>query len=304
MIKAITVINYLGDSLKLELARPELSGFVVKSVTGLGPGKANINMTEIATNDGSLYNSSRLPSRNIVISLAFLWDPTIEDVRQRSYKYFPIKKKLSLIVETDNRLAQIDGYVESNEPTIFSKEEGCDISIICPDPFFYSYGPNGTQVTVFSEVESLFEFPFSNESISLNVTELSIINNYLERVITYDGDAPIGVIITIYILGPVTNLTLYNTGTRETMEIISNNIEHYTGSDLIAGDEIIICTVKGNKSVRLLRDGVETSILNCLRRPSDWFTLVRGDNIFAYTADSGKENIQLKVENRVVYEGV
>ena len=52
MIKSITVTNYLGDSIKLELARPEESGFIVTSVTGLGAGKANINMTVVATNNG------------------------------------------------------------------------------------------------------------------------------------------------------------------------------------------------------------------------------------------------------------
>ena len=136
MIRAITVTNYLGDSIKLDLARPEQSGFVVTSVTGLGSGKANINMTEVATNDGGLFNSSRLPSRNIVISLKYLWHDSIEDVRQLSYKYFPIKKKLTLLIETDNRQAEIDGYTETNEPTIFSKDEGSDISIVCPNPFF------------------------------------------------------------------------------------------------------------------------------------------------------------------------
>lgn len=136
MIKSITVTNYLGDSIKLDLARPEESGFVVTSVTGLGSGKANINMTEIATNDGSLYNSSRLPSRNIVISLKYLWQSTIEDVRQLSYKFFPIKKKLTLLIETDNRQAEIEGYTEANDPNIFSKDEGSDISIVCPNPFF------------------------------------------------------------------------------------------------------------------------------------------------------------------------
>ena len=53
MIRAVTFTNYLGDSIRLDLARPEESGFIIKSVTGLGPGKANINTTEIATNDGS-----------------------------------------------------------------------------------------------------------------------------------------------------------------------------------------------------------------------------------------------------------
>lgn len=95
MIRAVTFTNYLGDSIRLDLARPEESGFIIKSVTGLGPGKANINTTEIATNDGSLFNSSRMPSRNIVISLAYMWKDSIEDVRQLSYKYFPIKEKLT-----------------------------------------------------------------------------------------------------------------------------------------------------------------------------------------------------------------
>ena len=164
MIKSITVTNYLGDSIKLELARPEESGFIVTSVTGLGAGKANINMTEVATNNGGLFNSSRLPSRNIVISLKFMFKETIEDMRQLSYKYFPIKKKLTLLVETDNRLAEIDGYVETNEPDIFSKEEGSDISIVCPNPFFYSAGEDGKNTTIFFGVEPMFEFPFSKSA--------------------------------------------------------------------------------------------------------------------------------------------
>ena len=165
MIKSITVTNYLGDSIKLVLARPEESGFVVTSVTGLGSGKANINTTEIATNDGDLFNSARLQKRNIVISLKYLWKDSIEDVRQLSYKYFPIKKKLTLLIETDNRSAEIDGYTESNEPDIFSKDEGSDVSIVCPNPFFYSAGEDGINTTIFYGVEPLFEFPFSNESL-------------------------------------------------------------------------------------------------------------------------------------------
>ena len=137
MIKSVTVKNYLGDSIKLELARPALSGFVIQSITGLGPGKADVNTTEISTADGGLFNSARVPKRNIVISVKYYnWGAdSIEDIRQLSYKYFPIKRKLTLIIETDNRLAEIEGYVETNDPNIFDKNEGSDISIICPDPF-------------------------------------------------------------------------------------------------------------------------------------------------------------------------
>lgn len=304
MIKAITVTNYLGDSLVLNLARPEESGFVVKSVTGLGPGTANINTTEVSTNDGGLYNSSRLSTRNVVITLGFLWKDSIEDVRQKSYKYFPIKKKLTLLIETDNRQAEIEGYVETNDPNIFSKEEGADISIICPNPFFYSSGADGSNTTVFYGIDPMFEFPFSNESLYDALLEMGSIQNQHEKVVTYNGDAEIGVTITIHAIGEASNITIYNTGTREIMKIDTEKLSALTGSGIIAGDDIVICTVKGNKSIKLLRSGKTTNILNCLDKNTDWFQLAKGDNIFAYTAQSGSSNLQFKIDHRVIYEGV
>lgn len=54
MIKSLTVTNPKGESLKLELTRPGLSGLAVKSIDGLGPPQASINTSEIATMDGEL----------------------------------------------------------------------------------------------------------------------------------------------------------------------------------------------------------------------------------------------------------
>lgn len=127
MIKSFTVTNYLGDSLKLDLRRPELSGFLVKSVSGLGPSKTNISTTESSTNDGALFNSARLAPRNIVFELVFVESANledIEDVRQKVLQYFPAKKNIELLIETDNRTVKTTGYVESNEPNIFSSQEG------------------------------------------------------------------------------------------------------------------------------------------------------------------------------------
>ena len=304
MIKSVTVTNYIGESIKLDLTKPEESGFIVKSITGLGAGTATINMTEVATNDGAYFNSARLSSRNIVLSLAFLWKPTIEDVRQLTYKYFPIKKKVTLLFETDNRLAEITGYVETNEPAIFSNQEGSDISIICPDPFFYSAGPDGTNVTIFSGVAPMFEFPFSNESLVENLLEMGTINNRTSQVVLYTGDSDIGVTIVMYALGSAKNITIYNTATRQEMRINTTKIADITGSGIVAGDEITICTLKEQKSITLLRGGVMYNILNCLEKDTDWFTLVKGENVFAYEAELGADNLQFRVENRTIYEGL
>ena len=304
MIKSITVTNYRGDSIKLDLARPELSGFVVKSITGLGPGKANVNTTEVSTVDGAQFNSARLSSRNIVISLEFMWKNSIEEVRQLSYKYFPLKKRLKLLVETDNRKAEIEGYVDNNDPSIFSKSEGSDVSIICPNPYFYSAGGSGTQVTVFSGIDPLFEFPFCNDSLDECLIEMSSIQRYIEKVVTYEGDSEIGITITIHAMGDASNIAIYNAGTREVMRINTDKLKEMTGSGIVKGDDIVICTEQRNKYVHLIRDGVAINILNCLTKDADWFRLTKGDNVFAYTAEEGATNLQFKIENRIAYEGV
>lgn len=303
MIKSITVTNYLGESIKMELARPEKSGFIVYNISGLGPGKAYINTTEVSTDDGGLFNSARLPSRNIVIGLLYMWKDGIEEARHRSYKYFPLKKKVKLLIETDTRIAEIEGYVDSNEPNIFSSMQGSDISIICPNPYFYSAEGNSNEV-MFSGIEPAFEFPFSNESLTGNLLETSIVHNTVEQVVTYTGDAEIGVTITINAIGPATNITIYNTGTHEVMRIDTSKLEAFTGAPFDVGDEITICTVKKRKSITLLRAGKTTNILNCLDRNPDWFSLAKGDNIFAYTAESGSNNLQFKINHQIIYEGV
>lgn len=307
MIYSFTITNYLGDTIKLTLREPALSGFLIKSVTGLGPVKANINTTEVATNDGSKFNSARLTQRNIVFQMVFvdtLKGESIEDIRQKSYKYFPTKKNVDIIIETDNRYVKTTGYVESNEPNIFSSQEGAQISIICPDPYFYTAGDNGDIVTEFYSIAPMFEFPFSNESLTDPMIVFSEIQSRAAGVITYYGDTEIGIMIRIHALGEATNIAIYNTDTREVMRIDTDKIKKITGKGLTVSDDIIINTAKGNKNITLLREGVSYNILNCLGKNPDWFTLTKGDNVFAFTAETGITNLQFRVENKIIYEGV
>ena len=306
MINKITVKNYLGEKMEMILREPEKSGFLIYSVTGLGPVKASINTTEVTTNDGSLFNSARLDERNIVIGILFDDDNgnyTIEDLRHKSYKYFPIKKYLELIIETDTRKVKTFGYVESNDPSIFSDKEGTQISIICPDSYFYSLDDSNT-ITIFSGEEPLFEFPFSNESLINKTIEFGRLNLVSEANIFYNGDANIGVTMYIHAIGIVGDITIYNTGTREFMIIYVSKIQELTGKPFDAGDDIIISTIKGNKFIKLLRNGKYTNIINSIDKKSSWFQLAKGDNLFAYTAVSGSNNARFRIENSTIYEGI
>ena len=139
---------------------------------------------------------------------------------------------------------------------------------------------------VFSGVVPMFEFEFSNETENGSNEERNIIMSEIEvaqeQTVYYNGDSEIGVTIQIHAIGTAENVTIYNTGTRE----------------------FIICTVKGKKSVTLLRNGVRTNILNCLTKDSSWIQLVKGDNILAYTAEKGSEMLYFTVYNNIIYEGV
>jgi len=304
MIKSVTITNHLDESIKLDLFNPEESGFIIKNIEGLGPVKANINFKELATNDGAIDNSARLSSRNIVMSLQFMESPTIEETRLKSYKYFPIKRNIKFLIETDSRICETIGRVETNVPTIFSNAEGCQISILCSNPYFYSAGENGTNQTIFYGTEPLFEFPFSNESLTEDLIEFGSIENRTEGTIYYDGDAEIGITIQIHAVGEAEGLVIYNTKTREIMRINDDKLKSLMGSGIQAGDEITITTSRGEKGIYMLRSGVTTNILNSLEKPIKWFQLSKGDNTFAYTASAGLTNLQFRIENKVIYEGV
>lgn len=304
MIKRVTITNHLDESITLELLEPEKSGFIIKSISGLGPVKANVNFTELATNDGAIDNSARLEPRNIVMELQFMENPTIEATRLLSYKFFPIKRNITFLIETDNRICETVGRVESNEPDIFSDKEGCQVSIMCPDPYFYSAGDTGNTETVFYGTEPMFEFPFSNESLTEPLLEFGSIENRTEGTVYYEGDAEVGITIRIHAVGEAEGLTIYNTGTREIMRINDEKLVALLGSGIQAGDEITITTTRGSKGITMLRGGVTTNILNVLDKPITWFQLSKGDNIFAYMASAGLTNLQFRIENKTIYEGV
>lgn len=301
MINNLTVTNPQGEELTFELRFPEKSGFLITNIDGLGPVNATINSTELASSDGAIFNSSRIGIRNLVITFVLMPFPTVEASRLLSYRMFPIKKKVKLLIETDNRLCETYGYIESNAPIIFSSMVTCQISIVCPDPYFYS---EETSRTIFSSIIPTTEFQLWNDSTTLSLLEFGQVNNLTSGVVYYEGDADVGIIINLMASGVATAVTIFNTTTDESLEIDSTRLAQLTGSGIIAGDEIIISTVKGDKYVALIRGGIEINILNSLTRESDWIHLVRGDNVIGYSAATGVENIQLRVENRILYEGV
>lgn len=307
MLKSVTVTNHLGKSITLELANPEESGFYVVGITGLDPPKADISMSDIAAYDGSVFNSSRVSSRNIVLSLIFP-ETKVEHYRHESYKYFPIKRNITLDFVTDTRQLSISGYVESNEVGIFSKRQGCQVSVLCPDPWFYSTN-GGTAEQILSKVERIFEFEnlggsdtwikgiTSDNSYAI---EFSNIIRNSSGIVNYDGDIEVGVTLRFRAFGTTGDVNIYKGYDRLTIN--SSVVNRITGSPIQAGDEIIITTHQGKKSARLLRNGRYINVLSAIDKKSTWLKVSKGENEFVFTTVTSSGELAFSIQT--LYEGV
>lgn len=167
MIKSFRIVNDIGDSITMDIRKPEVTGFLIASVTGLTDPKAEIALSQISAFDGAVFGNARVPSRNIVMNIIFYEGNkeklSIEELRHKCYNYFPLRRQITFYVTNDSGTYSIKGYVESNEINIFTKQEGAQISILCPDPYFVKSSSETN--TYISNVIKNFEFPCSFEAV-------------------------------------------------------------------------------------------------------------------------------------------
>ena len=304
MVTALKVTNYLGESLEIDPFDPESSGFLITDIKGITPIKADINFTDITTNDGALFNSARIGTRNITMKLVYFPKPTIEETRLLSYKYFPIKRNVTLEFKTEKRQAKITGYVESNNVNIFTKTEYSAISIICPDPYFYSTGPDGDVDLIFAGINPKFRFTIPSASDAAPNIIFGDIVSLREQLLVYEGDSEIGAEFIFNALGNVGSITMQNRITNEAMTVDAAKIQSQTGSGIVAGDSIHIYTYRGDKHANLIRNGEIINILNCLDKNMTWLQIRKGDNLFSFNATSGVLNLIVEIKTKTIYEGL
>lgn len=325
MLKQVIITNYRGESVVYRIADcqtniyedetwnpPEASGLIITKIDGLGPVKANINMTELTTTDGGIFNSARLVGRNIVIKALFVHASSIEEARLMSYKFFPIKKKVTIKVITDNRTVQTTGYVESNEPDIFSDECSCQISILCESAFFDAAGDNAEQIIRFSSTIPLFRFPFGNPDLTQKLIKMGEFVSRRDNVVVYNGDSETGFTFKIHIYGNVASkLTVYNVDADQKIAIDPSKIPQIpelstAEPQFVNGDEINICTIVGRKSISLYREGSKYNILNLLDKNSEWFLISNGRNRFVYETENELEEsrVEMIIVAGIIYDGV
>lgn len=270
----------------LKLTQDE-SNYQVINIEGLEPPKSNIFTNPIANMQGEKFKSSKLEMRNIVFTIKVNGDA--EQNRLNLYSYFGTGKWCKIYYKNGLRDVYIEGYCETIECPLFTMNQQMQISIICPDPYLKSVEMISVEI---SKLLGVFTFPFAIAEEGIPFSNF-IPNRKTEIVNT--GEADTGLIITL--ISPVdgvVNPTIYDTDTGEFMRIETtmNN-----------GDEIIINTNKGQKSIVKIIDGEELNIINSLNGSSTWLSLDVGSNNFTYEADENDDKLFVTFEYYHQYEG-
>lgn len=282
-----SIENSRGQSLQLT---GDEANYQILDIQGLNPPQAQVNVTNIAGMDGARFNSAKLQTRNLVITIKINGDA--EANRIQLYQYFPTKELVTFYYKNNTRDVYIKGYVETCEVSPFSQDEQMQISIICANPYFKSIDE---VIADISNITALFEFPFSinqDEPIPFSSYETNKVTNVFN-----DGADKTGVTIQIDVLDTVNDILIRNTETGDTFEL------EYAFQQ---SDRIIINTNSGEKSVRLLRNGVWSNIFGTIVQGSVFLQLATGDNMLAYQIDDGDndQNVYITFSFNSVYRGV
>lgn len=279
----IAVENEYGK--RLELSNDV--DFDVIHVSGLTPPIATIYTNPLTATDGDRYNRSRATGRNIVMTIAPRGTP--ERCRIKLYDVFKVKRFIKLFFTTEFKNVYIDGYVEHVDGDLFQNGQRLQISIICPYPYFREVADT---ITPFNTIIPYFEFPFAIEEEGIVFSEQV---SLIENTIMNTGDDDCGMIIELEAVGLVLEPSIYNKNTRERFSF---------RAEMQSGDKITINSYSGEKSITLLRNGIETNIVNDIYLDSVWPKLYVGENVFTYTCVEGIDNLYITFKTNLVYGGL
>ena len=284
MFFTLTLENKNGDCICMT---DTANKYMTSSVTGLSPPTGTINTAVYAGMDGSYLNNVFIEKRNIVISFE-MRGMNVEERRHQLYKVVKSSRYVKVLYKTAAVDVYAEGYVETCEITNFGQLVSGQISIICPDIYWYSNEP---VYAVYSQISGAFHFPFPDSDKPF---PLGIFGANQDMVIENSGEKT-GFIILIEALDDASTPTIYNADTGEYLQI--------TG-ELLKGDVITVSTKTGHKTVVLTRNGIDSNIINRLVTGSTWLQMYEGENTFNVTAGKNIKNLKVTIIHRNAYLGV
>lgn len=263
-------INAKGDIMLLT----ENPNFELANVDGITTASVDISSSTVATIDGDFVNNMRTMPRGIVFDLA-IEGADVETKKRYVLKYVKPKQKARLRMTQDYRETIIEGVVEAIDMPRFTKSTVMQITLYCSQPYWEDAEYIVQEI---SEIIDLHYFTDYQNDMLYFPEDGIVMGEYdanRTKVFFNDGDVEIGMVIDIIALGAVKNPVLYKSDGK----YLGVNIE------MASGDEVVITTVKGQKTIYLNGQ----NIIDKIRAGSTWLQMDVGENEFTIDSEDGTE---------------
>jgi hypothetical protein len=245
--------------------RPETDLIQVRNIDGLDPVKVAVNTTPFGAVDGGAYVGSKVPNRNIVLTLHPNpdWNNwTYESLRRLLYSYFMPKYATKLAFYSDDiPPVEILGIVEDTGINPFSKDPEMIVSVICPDPYFTAINP----VVITGQTSDGIEE------------------------ITYNGNIEAGVHVRV-------SQSADPAPTSIGIQIGDPSLSYFNvAAGVTASKYFVMNSIPRNKFVQNIElgTGVVTNLLSGVQEGSTWPILQPGTNDFSVVTNGGVQDWEL-----------
>lgn len=254
--------------------------FLLQHLDGVSGVEITNAMSDNTMTNGAVYLGSVIGKRNIVISGKMMGDG--QEQRDLLYRCFEMGVLGEMLLrDTSGKTRKISYYPESVDADGGGPVKTFQVSLICPDPYFY-----GAEETVVMMSYWIPKFQFLHE---FKLEELGMRHYQESKTIILARDVGlIGATFRIECDYDVTNISISNTETGEKITIGSSTYPF----TLYKGDVLEVTTHENNKRVTLTRKGGSSENANQYLVAGGGFPMLKGGrNTIVITAEAGKEYI-------------
>lgn len=270
----MTYISARGDRLPLT----ENPYFWLLNVDGQTRAVSSISSTTIGGIDGDTVNNIQSQPRTIILDFRIKSGVNVEEAKRHILRIIKHKQRGSLEWTQNDRTVKIYGLVESVEMPRWDNGVVMQISIHCEQPFWEDAEYIVQQISEYIDLHYFTDIfndmlYFPEEGIPFGEYDTIRTKSFYN-----DGDVSVGLEISIVALDTVTNPIIYDEN------------GNYFGCGygdgekkivMAAGDNIVITTHRGRKSVKMNGQSIFTKI----KPQSTWLQLAAGDNQFTINSD-------------------
>lgn len=239
--------------------------FDITDIDGFTEGAVSISSSVLADTDGDVVNAQAVNARDVTITFRFKDVMPVEDAKRYLLRYFKLKKEVVLELDYRGRTSRLTGTVQGISIPRFTLGVSAQVDIHCSSPFWEDVAD---LVQMISDVVAMHHWPI--HPTELEPIIMGQLTDVYQATVVNDGDTTVGMVITI-------------TADREVSDPVimldMTDLFFKVEVDMEAGDELVIDTRKGSKSVRLNGE----SIMNRVVAGSTWLQLEIGSNTLVCT---------------------